>query len=348
MDSQKNIFSNPLLLRLAIAYIQVSRNKMDEKSLTKQLLEAGLDATTVDILLDDELTDENSILSKQPDPRPALALGEQTPSIALYFVLVVFAFVLILVAFMLKEPDWAGTSINLATEILGAVIILIVVDRRLRRRELQTILGYAETTSMRFLSLFSAGIRDTRLYAKAFQSELQRIRPKPYFERPDLESLFDRYPEGFLLSGQAGIGKTTLLQSIALKQVSRTIRQPKREKIPVLFPMRFWSDDTNVLAEQIWKTVRSYSELKRKRFYRWLEISRLIVIIDGLNEATKPDLALEALKMFKAKYPNISLIVSCRSHFLERDLTFLGLQTFEMPGLTKEDRAKFMRLLQEG
>lgn len=345
MDSQESIFTNPLLLRLAIGYIRASRQQFDKETLKGRLMDAGLDADTVALLLDDRANDSRITLSKQPDPQPSYALGEQAPSLSLYIALVVIAGILILIAFSVQHPDWAGLSVNLATEIIGAVVILIIVDRRLRSSELQAIREYAESSSVRFASLFSPETRNTLLYAKALDIELQRIRPKPYFERPgpDFESLLEKQPKGFLLCGDPGSGKSTLLQSIAIRQNENVIRRPQSERIPILFPMRLWTDGT--LSDQIWKVARQYSKIKRERFYRWLESGRLVVILDGLDETPQPEVMLAKVKEFRARYPSISLVASCRSYFLSRATSFLDLQTVEVSNLTKDEAAAFLRLL---
>jgi hypothetical protein len=342
MNSPENIFTNPLLLRLAVGYIRASRQQLDKEILKKQLIDAGLDSDTVALLLEDRTAD-SSPLPRQPDPQPSFVLGEQAPSLSLYIALIGIAGILILVAFSIQQPDWAGFSVNLATEIIGAVVILVIVDRRLRSSELQAIREYAESSSVRFASLFSSEIRDSLLYAKALDIELKRIRPKPYFERPNLESLLERQPKGFLLYGVAGSGKSTLLQTIAIRQNEGVIRRPQSEKIPIFFPMRLWVD--GALSTQLWEVARQYSKLKRKRLERWLESGRLVVILDGLDETQQPKVALARIKEFKAKYPNTSLVTSCRSHFLPHATPFLDLQATEMPNLSKDEAEVFIRSL---
>jgi hypothetical protein len=250
---------------------------------------------------------------------------------------------LIVIAFSTHRPDWAGLSVNLATEIIGAVVILIIVDRRLRSSELQAIREYAESMSVRLASVFSPDVRTTLLYAKALDIELNRIRPRPYFERPDFESLLKEHPNGFLLHGDAGSGKSTLLQSIAIRQNENAIRNPQSERIPIFFPMRLWTDGT--LSDQIWKVARQYLRLRRRRFYRWLESGKLLVILDGLNESPQPEVALARIRDFRDKYPSILLVASCRSHFLLCATSFLDLPTIEMTDFTKDEAAAYVRLL---
>jgi len=114
---------------------------------------------------------------------------------------------------------------------------------------LKAIREYAETSSVRFASLFSPEIRDAVSYAKALNVELERIRPKPYFERDELEGLVEKHPSGFLLYGDPGCGKTTLLQSIALRQTKKAIQQPRNGRIPIFFPSRYLKNgDIDILS----------------------------------------------------------------------------------------------------
>ena len=340
-DSLNSILRNPLLLRLAVGYIRASREQLDKETLGKRLIDAGLDTSTVNLLLSDENTNASLRWHKQPDPEPPVAI--QAPSLSLYLTLVIVASVLITVAFNIREPNWASLIINIATEIIGAVIILILVDRRLRSSELRAIREYAESSSVRLASLFSPEIRETVLYAKALNLELRRIRPKPYFERSALEGLLDKYPQGFLLYGDPGCGKSTLLQSIALRQCERVIRKPKGERIPILFPVRHWTDGN--VTDQLWKRASAYSKLGRKRFYRWLSSGKLVVFFYGLDESPQRRFTFEELHMPRTAYPNTPVIVSCRSYYLTQINESLNLPAIEMPSFSQEETAAFIRLL---
>ena len=65
------------------------------------------------------------------------AVQEEPSSLKLYGWLLAFAAFLLLLAFVLAKPDWPGFFLNLATEIVGAVIILALVERKLRSHEVE-------------------------------------------------------------------------------------------------------------------------------------------------------------------------------------------------------------------
>lgn len=340
-DPLNSVLRNPLLLRLAIGYIRASHEQFDKETIRKRLLDAGLDTDTVNLLLDDEKT-VGLHWHKQPNPEPSV-LSQQAPSLSLYLTLVIVASVLIAVSFNIQEPNWASLIVNISTEIIGAVIILILVDRRLRSSELRAIREYAETSSVRFASLFSPDIRESLSYVKAFAAELGRIRPKPYFERSELEELLDKYPQGFLLHGAPGCGKSTLLQSIALRQAKCVTRDPKRGRIPVLFPMRHWADGR--VTDQLWKQVCQYSKVRRERFLHWLTRGKIVLIFDGLDESLRRSVIPDELRWLKNAYPQVSIVLSCRSYYLSQINPSLDLPVIGMPELTQDETAAFIRLL---
>ncbi len=145
-----------------------------------------------------------------------------------------------------------------------------------------------------------------------------------------------------MLYGDAGSGKSTLLQRIAAKQAKGVIRHPRRERIPILFPMRLWSDSN--LLEQVWQEMCRYSPVRRRMFDRWLAKGRVLVIFDGLNESLKPELVIREIKNLRNRYPNISLIVSFRTSLLSglpAVSDYLDLPKIEMPDMTKEEAEKF-------
>ncbi len=343
-DLLKSILRNPLLLRLAVGYIRANREQLDKETLRKRLIDAGLDTTTADLLLNDENIDAGLRWHKQPDPQPPAVIPQQAPSLTLYLVLVIVASILIAIAFNIREPNWASLIVNVATEIIGAVIILILVDRRLRSSELRAIREYAESSSVRLAAFFSPEIRDAVSYAKVLNAELERIRPKPYFERPRLEGLLENHPSGFLLYGDPGCGKTTVLQSIALKQTERVMRHPQNARIPVFFPIRHWGNGE--ITDQLWRQASRFSRLKRKRFYQWLSRGKLLVIFDGLDEARDRRRILTGIRELRVAFPKVAVIASCRSYFLSQATQYLDLQTVEVPNYNEYEAAAFIRLLQ--
>lgn len=280
-------------------------------------------------------------LRKQPDPRPPDRIPSQTPSLWLYLALITFALILTIVAFVIEPPDWPGLLLNLSTELIGAIIILMIIDRQIRQSELGKLASYVDSTSVKALTLFSRDVSNTLLYARVLNKQLSDLIPEFYIERPHLGSLLSQHPNGFILIGDAGTGKSTLLQAIVGKQTKNLLHRPRQGPIPLLYPMRLWTDGD--LLDHLWSEIRQYAPLKRRVFDRWLENGRLLLIFDGINENVRPELALNEIINIRKQYPQTAVIVSSRTLFATRavkDFEDLGLPFADMPkGFTELESA---------
>lgn len=274
--------------------------------------------------------------NKQPDPQPPVTTPAQAPSLLLYFVLTIIAVALIALTFRLNKPDWPGLFLGLATNIIAAVVLLILIDRRLRESELLAIREYAAATPIKIAAIFSRDISIAVTYSQTLRRELLLIRPKPYLERKhlSLDYLLDKSSKGFILWGVPGLGKSVLVQVLATKQAEKVIRRPTKEFIPLILPMREWKLNVHLnerrLSEQLWRKMFEYTPMSRDRFNRWLSRKRLLIILDGLDEvgADLPD-ALREIEDFRKSYAGIPVIISTRP--MEIDLSAFSLPKIEIP-----------------
>jgi NACHT domain len=280
----------PLLIKLVAGHLRDYPSQTEREKYREALITSGMSSDSVNLLLT-----EATNSGRQPDPQPSLEVGEASPSLILYVVLLVVAVILITLGFNVREPNWSSLALNLATEIIGAVLIFIIVDKRLRRDELQAIHKYANSSSIQLSSIFNADIRDAVFYAKALSFELKKIQPKDYVERGKYESLLESHTGNLILYGVGGIGKSTLFQSIALRQAERVKQQPQ-SKIPIIFPMCFWNRDE--ITNQLWQTFRGFSKMKSKKFHKWLQQGRFIIMLDALDESSESSSMLDDIQRF--------------------------------------------------
>lgn len=286
------------------------------------------------------------ISERQPNPLPPAIPVTEAPSIFFYAGLIVIAVLLIFFAFDMGGPDWPGLLINLASGIIGAVIILIFVDRRLRTSELRTLQQYAETTKVRLTSVFSSDIRSSLQYAKVFHSQLIEIQQKYYVSIPAIEAIPAQHPEGFFLIGLSGSGKSTLLQRIAIENAERVIRQPKMARIPIFLPAILLNNEDDIILCCL-REVRKYYLVKRNIFEKWLTAGRITILIDGINENINPKLLLKKIVDLRRNYPKIIIIASARDILmteLSLEIYETGLPIIKMPSPSEEEIERIIRI----
>lgn len=274
-------------------------------------------------------------LGSHPEVRPPEHLPSPAPSLVLYVVLLMSALALLAAALSLgqEQERWSGFLSNLATEIIGAVIILLLVEQRVRSSEMRFIRGLPKTTWGVILGLVSGeAAEEVRAYAGIFSAQLDRSSPTFHLHRHGIEEeLLARRSTGAVLVGRAGMGKTALMHELARVQAAEALKNPRKALVPVLVPARLWGDAE--AADVLRQTMRKFYPLSDRTFERLLSGGRLLCLFDGIDEMRKPADAAERLKRFRALHPANGLFVSARpagSDVLES----LGLEKIVLPPLT--------------
>jgi hypothetical protein len=140
----------------------------------------------------------------------------------------------------------------------------------------------------------------------------------------------------------SGVGKSTLLQKIAIDSAANVIAKPKEASIPVFMPPTYTFESG--LVEVAWREVSKYYKVKRKVFDKWLSSRRLEVFIDGINESRNPKNLLFEIAAFRKSYPEIVIIASSRPILLSKfssEINMIGLPVVEMPVPTVEELHQF-------
>lgn len=283
-----------------------------------------------------------SRLGRQPDPEPPPHVAATPPSLVSYACLLIFALLLMLLAFALKAADWPGFLLNLATEIIGAVIILILVERRLRDNELRFIQGIPGSTGSLLSTWFSGEVREVKDYVSVLSSRVQLASLPFYLSRPEVEAaLEEKRSRGIVLIGVPGLGKTTLLHRLIRTQAKDVLKSPRKALVPVLVPVGRWNDGE--IADVLRASVQDYYPIKERNFRRLLKRGRLLCVFDGVDELLNTTEIIEKLKGFRAEYPRNVLIISSRPLGYDA-FEELGLERFEIPPLTEGELNKLIKL----
>lgn len=293
-------------------------------------------------------------LGRQSDPEPPDYVPPRPPSLFLYAVLFAFALALVATAFVadaehLRE-NLDGLLLNLATELLGAILILLLVERRIRASEMRFLRALPGTTRETFSEWLSAEVRQVKTYARVFSAQLKSVSQPYHVLLSDVESeLLENRARGFVLVGDYGSGKSTQLHRLAGQQLTELLKQPRRAHVPVLVPVHKWFEGDAV--EVLRATMQSYSHVSERVFRRLLNSGRLMCLFDGLDESLSPADAVGKLESFHAAHPSAPLIVSARLASITsrgpllKDLPRVGMRemTPEEAGRVAELRTKYAR-----
>lgn len=248
-------------------------------------------------------------LGRQSDPEPPDYLPPRPPSLVLYAILFASALALATVSFFVDSQNGGGLLANLATELAGAILILLIVERRIRASEMRFLRALPGTTKETFSEWLSPEVRQVKTYARVFASQLNSISPGVYVPVAELESeLMANRVRGCILTGLGG--KSVQLQRLASRQLSEVLRRPRGAHVPVLVPVHKWDEGDAV--DVLRATMQSYAPVSDRIFFRLLERGRLLCIFDGLDDSLTPRETVGMLQGFHDSHPTTPLIVSTR------------------------------------
>jgi hypothetical protein len=272
-------------------------------------------------------------LGRQSDPEPPDYTPPRPPSLVLYAFLFAVALALAASAFFIDPQNLKqnadGLLINLATELLGAILVLLLVERRIRASEMRFLRALPGTTKQTFSEWLSTEVRQVKTYARVFAAQLDSVSPPFYVPVSDLESEMDAgCARGFVLTGHEG-------KSVQLQRLAR------RARVPVLVPVHKWQEGD--AADVLRSTMQSYSNVSDRIFLRLLTAGRLMCLFDGLDDSVTPRETAERLRSFHEAYPSTPLIVSTK-HTDESLLE--DLPRIKMRELSREEVERLVELRQ--
>ena len=248
----------------------------------------------------------------QPEPTPPVQ-GGSSPSLWLYLALLVVSTSFVVAAFRMEQQrDWGGLLLNLASDLIVTVIILVVIDRRLRAQELATLRRLPVITSRRFVAFLSPTRRLGLRYACNLLVALEPLLVGK-LELQGFANLEDKVRKGFVLLAGPGEGKTTWTQFAAANLSRKYISFESGGRVPILFSLVRWLPDRS-LHEALHETFASYAPCGRWVFDRLLKSGNVVVLLDGYDELWQRDLPFsEQLHDLRADYPTVAWTLISRS-----------------------------------
>ena len=248
----------------------------------------------------------------QPEPTPP-AQGGQSPSLWLYLILLIVSGGFVLAAFRLHQgADWAGLLLNLASDLIVTVIILVVIDRRLRSQELATLKRLPVITKSRFVWLVSPTRRLGQRYACSLLIALEPLIAGK-IELQGFPALEDKVRKGFVLRAGQGEGKTTWTQFAAANLSRKYIGYNSEGRVPILISLMRWLPDRS-LHDALHESFASYAPCGRRMFNRLLKSGAVVVLLDGYDKLWKREVSfIDQLNELRSEFPTIAWTVISRA-----------------------------------
>jgi hypothetical protein len=213
---------------------------------------------------------------------------------------------------MEEKQDWGGLLLNLSSDLIVTVIILVVIDRRLRAQELATLRRLPVITSRRFVWLLSPTRRLGQRYACSLLVALEPLLAGK-LELQRFEPLEDKVRKGFVLRAGPGEGKTTWTQFAAANLSRKFIGYESDGRVPILFSLVRWLPDRS-LHEALHETFASYAPCGRWLFNRLLKSGNVVVLMDGYDELWNREFPFaDQLKRLRAEFPTVAWTLISRS-----------------------------------
>lgn len=248
----------------------------------------------------------------QPEPTPPVQSGS-SPSLWLYFLLLLVSTAFVVAAFRMNhDTEWPGLLLNLASDLIVTVIILVVIDRRLRTQELATLKRLPFMTRRRFVWLLSPTRRLGHRYACNLLVALEPLIAGK-LELQGFAALEDKVRKGFVLLAGPGEGKTTWTQFAAANLSRKYISYDSQGRVPIVFSLARWLPDRS-LFEALHESFGSYVPCRRWLFNRLLKSGSVVVLLDGYDELWQRDKPFtDQLSELRTQFPAVAWTVISRA-----------------------------------
>jgi hypothetical protein len=133
-----------------------------------------------------------------------------------------------------------------------------------------------------------------------------------------IAAVFARLGGQLLLVGQPGAGKTAQLFELSDALRDEMGSRPDR-RLPLVFPLAGWALERRPLRDWLIQELHRRYRVTQPLARAWLDSRQVIPLLDALDEVAsqRRDACVEAINRFHRQYPELPLVVSCRTSELE-------------------------------
>lgn len=181
-----------------------------------------------------------------------------------------------------------------------------------------------------------------RIYAEEWKSieSKERSKKPPQLKPTHRADAYISENNRVILLGGPGAGKTTFLKFIALAYTDKSIFENTKfnsSYLPIYIHLPLLVKDNIEIIDAISGPLEARTDEFAKDFYiRLLEKSACILLLDSLDEVPleSKSATIDKIKSFAKLYPNLKIVVSCRTADYEQVLE--DFSEVELTKLTKE------------
>lgn len=257
-----------------------------------------------------------------------------SPSIWLYVILALASAVLIALAFTIAgRADWTSLLLNVAAGLITALVVLVVVERRIRRAELAILMQTPARARFSLRLLVDPATRAAQRYARTLAEGLgPLILHRAPVDR--LDQMEDRLLKGANLLGEPGSGKTLWLMYVAARQAHGFLSSHGKSKLSVHFSLRRWPDGQSLEAALL-DHIQSVSSCLTWSARRLMKKHVGAVLLDGYDEIFMDSRNLSSsLVELQEAFPGLAVSVSFRPNY---PTPLMDRPIIEMPRYTDQE-----------
>jgi len=137
--------------------------------------------------------------------------------------------------------------------------------------------------------------------------------PTPIPASQTIADVYRTHGRSLLILGAPGSGKTITLLRLAKALLAKAV-EDQNAPAPVIVPLASWANQRLPLIDWLAKQMFLQYKIGRKLSRQWVQDSRLVLLLDGLDEvaAAHREACVTAINTFRDKHP-CEMVVSSRS-----------------------------------